>query len=48
LRRRARGRRIVIASISTSNLVFADQPWLVELLPVADPCDSLGLRLFAS
>jgi SAM-dependent methyltransferase len=48
LRRRARGRRIVIASISTSNLVFADQPWLAELLPVADPCDSLGLRLFAS
>ncbi|HEY6324057.1 MAG TPA: class I SAM-dependent methyltransferase [Thermoanaerobaculia bacterium] len=48
LRRCARDRRIVIASISTSNLVFAAQPWLVELPPVADPCDSLGLRLFAS
>jgi SAM-dependent methyltransferase len=48
LRRSARGRRIVIASISTSNLVFADQPWLAELPPVAEPCDSLGLRLFAS
>ncbi len=45
----ARRRRIVIASISMSNLVFAQQPWLAEIPgpPLAVP-SSQGLRLFAS
>jgi len=48
LRQAACSRRIVIASISTSNHLLAAQRWLRELPPVAQSCDSLGLRLFAS
>jgi SAM-dependent methyltransferase len=48
LRAAASRRRIVIASVSTANAAFAAQPWLVELPPVCAPCDSQGLRLFAS
>ncbi len=48
LRAAAQRRRIVIASVSTSNLAFAEQSWLVEMHPAAAPCDSQGLRLFAS
>lgn len=48
LRAVATRRRIVIASVSRSNLTFAEQPWLTELPPLAPECDSQGLRLFAS
>jgi SAM-dependent methyltransferase len=48
LREAARRRQILVASVSTSNGAFAAQPWLVEVPPLAGPCDSLGLRLFAS
>lgn len=49
LREEARRRRILIASVSTSNLTFERQPWLIEVPEGGpQPSSALGLRLFES
>ena len=48
LEREARGRRIVIASVSTSNAAFAQADWLRELPVVAEGLAGRELRMWES